>query len=372
MRRDFAKLFNIVMFVAVALQATKAMAQQWAPKGPLARVLSSAVWDATMNRMVVYGGDAFNSCEVHPNDVWWLNSATATGPALYWTKVQPSGSPPAARVAQTAVYASVSSRMIVFGGGLGCSSPCASDTWILDNANGAGGTPAWIPLSPSGSLPPPRLFHTAVYDPNTNSMIVFGGNDCFSTDYNDVWVLGNADGTTGTPAWTQLAPTGTAPSARGYAAAVYDPANNIMVLYGGNDDSGLRGDVWVLSHANGVGGTPAWTQLAPSGAPAPRGQLSAIYDATNNRMTIFGGQGASGALGDVWVLSNANGVGGTPAWSQLVPPTHFPPQPRYGHTAVYNPASNVMTIFGGSLGSSPAFGYIPTNDVFVLTHANGL
>src|ERR1039457_3882780 len=79
---------------------------------------------------------------------------------------------------------------------------------------------------PPGSAVTPRehnLFpDTAVYDPNSNRMIIFSGNDCFSTSYNDVWVLSNANGLTGTPAWTQLTPTGASPSARYGASAVYD------------------------------------------------------------------------------------------------------------------------------------------------------
>jgi hypothetical protein len=39
--------------------ATNGPAQQWAPSGLLTRVLSSAVFDATTNRMIVYGGDAY-------------------------------------------------------------------------------------------------------------------------------------------------------------------------------------------------------------------------------------------------------------------------------------------------------------------------
>jgi hypothetical protein len=34
---------------------------------------------------------------------------------------------------------------------------------------------AWIQLNPSGQVPPGILSHAAVYDPATNGMIVFGG-----------------------------------------------------------------------------------------------------------------------------------------------------------------------------------------------------
>ena len=88
--------------------------------------------------------------------------------------------------------------------------------------------------------------------------------------------------------------------------------NNVMIVYGGEVSGGaFPGDVWTLSNANGLGGTPAWTQLAPSGAPAARAGQSAIYDTANNRMTIFGGATNSGLLlNDVWALSSADGLGG--------------------------------------------------------------
>ena len=50
-----------------------------------------------------------------------------------------------------------------------------------------------------------------------------------------------------------------------------------------------------------------WTQLSTMGGPpAERVQHTAVYDATNNRMTIFGGYTTGTFFNDVWVLSNAN------------------------------------------------------------------
>jgi hypothetical protein len=34
-------------------------------------------------------------------------------------------------------------------------------------------------------------------------MIVFGGANCFTAAYNDIWILSNANGLGGVPAWTQ-------------------------------------------------------------------------------------------------------------------------------------------------------------------------
>src|SRR2546427_3770946 len=65
------------------------------------------------------------------------------------------------------------------------------------------------------------------------------------------------------PSWTQLSPTGALPGIRGGAAATYDPATNAMTVFGGTHgtNGAQLNDVWVLKHANGLGGTPSWTQL---------------------------------------------------------------------------------------------------------------
>ena len=235
-----------------------------------------------------------------------------------------------------------------------------NDTWVLDHADGTGGTPSWTQLAPATATAA-REAHAAVYDTAGNRMIVFGGfNGAFS---NDVWVLSNADGTGGTPVWTQLAPNGTPPNARDFSSAVYDSTGNRMIVYGGYNGSELS-DVWVLSNANGVG-TPAWTQLSTATSPPARHAHTAVYDAATNRMTVFGAyiisNNGSSELNDVWVLSNANGVG-TPAWTQLSP-TGTPPSARSFHTATYDPATNRMVVFGG---------YPANNETWVLSAANGL
>ena len=215
-----------------------------------------------------------------------------------------TGTKPAPRSGPAAVFDPGSNRMIVFGGALGFASPCANDLWVLSNANGVGGAPAWTQLTTSGGPPSPRTRLAAVYDQATNTMIIHGGNNCFSTENSDVWILTNANGLTGTPTWTQLPPTGTAPSGREDNAAVYDSANNRMIIYGGATTSTDDPSAWVLTNANGAGGTPAWIQLSPSGTiPPARATNTDVYDAAHNIMTVFGGQDGSGnILNDTWYL----------------------------------------------------------------------
>jgi hypothetical protein len=87
------------------------------------------------------------------------------------------------------VYDQASNRLIAFGGGT--TSGTDNDVWVLDNANGLSGTPHWTELFPGGSLPHPRYSMSAVLNPGINRMIIFGG-ECYSdnrTRYNDTWVL---------------------------------------------------------------------------------------------------------------------------------------------------------------------------------------
>ena len=351
------------------------LAQQWTNSGPLPRSSTSAVLALSNNRMIVFGGilTQLAGGGLNLNDVWWLNNTG--GSALNWTKVPITGTRPSARSGHSAIYDPSSNRMVIFGGGLGFASPCANDVWSLANANGVGGTPAWTHLATSGSSPAPRLRHTGVYDQTTDTMIIYGGNDCFSARFADVWILRNASGVGGTPTWTQLSPTGGAPAGRENASAVYDPVNNRMIIYGGDEGTNpADNSVWVLTNANGTGGTPTWIQLSPSGSPPVRQLHSAVYDSANNIMTIFGGSSEAGAglLNDTWVLRSANGLG-SPTWTQLNPTLTTGPDPRSSHTAVYNPTTNKMTIFGGvGTPSGTAVTNAYFQDVWVISSANGL
>jgi len=282
------------------------------------------------------------------------------------------------RWGQTVVYDPGSNSLILFGDFIG--SPCCTslnDTWVLRNANGIGGVPQeWQQLFPAGTLPPGRINQSAVYDQAHNRMIIFGGgqanNYLYPVRFNDVWVLANANGLGGTPTWTQLNPaaTGGLPAPREGPEAAYDPNTNRMTIFGGGNNGimDVPNDVWVLTNANGLGGEAQWIQLSPAGnLPARREQFAAAYNPASNVMTIFGG--CCPSLNDVWVLSHANGLGGAPAWQQ-VSPTGTAPAPRGTYDEFgYDPATNSLIIFGG-LGFNP--GGTEYNDTWLLTNEDNI
>jgi len=350
----------ILFFLAGALLH----AQVWTLDGPASRHSHTAVYDSVSAQMIIFGGQS-TSTGTGLNDVWL--GVTGTNQNDSFTQLSPIGTAPQGRYGHVAAYDSTNNRMMVFGGGLGSPSPCANDVWILDHANGRNGVPAWIAESPTGTAPAARVYSAGAYDPNTNSLIVFGGGNCSNAYLNDVWVLSGANGEQGTPVWKKVATAGVAPSKRESASAIYDSVNNILTLFGGDAGAGPFNDVWTLSNANGTGGTAVWTKLVPTGTPPKaRTGASANYDTVNNRMIIFGGANKTSTLPDTWVLTSPNGIG-TPSWVQVVS-QGTSPSVAY-HSAAYSQSLNQLYVFAGSSSASK----LSTNShAFTLTSANGI
>jgi len=338
------------------------------------RFAASAVYDAPTNSLIVFSGADLVDV---PNDVLSLANANGLG-TPDWTTVIPSGTPgsPAARTFHTAVYDAANSRMIVFGGcsftGVHCTN-YLNDVWVLTNANGLSGAPAWTQLTPAGSPPAPRWGQAAAYDPVNNRMVIYGG-DNQSVVFSDTWVLSNANGLGGTPTWTQLAPSGGPPEGQDSPSVVYDAANNVLIEFAGTTQgfSSDANSVWTLSNANGLGGSPVWKKIIANGAPgAPpkRDGLVAAYDDANNRLIVFGGNANTPSgfpqLNDVWVLANANGLSGTPKWTKIAA-SGTKPGGRTSAVGGYDSTNNRLIIYGGGSWDANFF------SSWVLTGANGL
>lgn len=215
--------------------------------------------------------------------------------------------------------------LIVFGGET--NSGVLADLWVLNNVTDTGVGHSWGKVSFSGSRPSARYGHRAVYNEENSRMIIWGGlvdpvGGIIEED-DRLWVLTNANGVNGEPAWVDLTEDGVRPKHRAGFSAVYDSANNRMIVFGGADISGdetvLLNDIWVLTNADGSGDTsPAWQEITPSDGNIPYGRAlhSAVYDASSNRMIITGGRTAKGVSSDIWILTNANGLGGHPHGSR--------------------------------------------------------
>jgi hypothetical protein len=94
--------------------------------------------------------------------------------------------------------------------------------------------------------------------------------------------------------------------------SVYDSKDNRMIMYGGIN--ALAGgdfleDTWILTYPNNIGGTPAWTLIKVTGTAPQRRFVSGFYNSADNDLVFFGGASMiSASLWDdhTFILSVAN------------------------------------------------------------------
>jgi hypothetical protein len=271
-----------------------------------------AILDPVRDRIIVFGGA--NQSDVLQNDVWGF-PLSQNGP---WSQLAVLGTPPSRRWLHCGIYDPIRDRLIVFGGDGDHGN--LNDVWALSLS----GTPTWTQILPSGTAPSPRLQSSAVYDPVRDRMIVIGGRNEASTYFNDTWALSLGD----SPQWTLLNADAAGLDPLSGHSAVYDPARDLIWLFGGRDGDEqhpCRNDLWMLL----LSGTPTWARVSPDGIlPAVRAHHSAVLDPSRDQMVVFGGWDRGSRFNDTWFLQ----LTGVPTWFDInsaPPPPPTQPNPEF-------------------------------------------
>jgi hypothetical protein len=192
-----------------------------------------------------------------------------------------------------------------------------------------------------------RLGSVAVYDPAGDRVLVFGGRDRGSYEpLGDLWELA----LTPSMRWRKIeAWGGVAPSPRAGAAFVYDPARRAAFLVGG--DTGPPGsrqlldDTWQLV----LEPEPRWVPIDPRGAvPPARAYAQAAYDPQHERVVVYSGMSRTGFHNDTWALDVE--ADGAPVWRFLLY-EGTPPLPRAFGSMTWLPARESFAVFGGISGA---------------------
>jgi hypothetical protein len=126
---------------------------------PCGRILPAATYDASLKKIVLFGGDDYTRCL---DDTWVYDCATRT-----WTEVPPPVSPPARACAGMASVAGEEVVLLTGGYAAGWKGLC--DTWVYDIAANT-----WTRLA--AELPVPAPYCSADADPATGALIVYGAN----------------------------------------------------------------------------------------------------------------------------------------------------------------------------------------------------
>ena len=311
---------------------------------PPGRFGATAIYDSPRNRMIVFGGLFANNYST--NEVW---SLSMSGTVL-WSKLNPTGTPPAERYAHTAIFDAPRNRMIVAGGAVaapvGFSGPL-NDVWSLSLSGGL----SWTRLNPSGATFPAESQHRGVYDSVRQRLLCFGG---YGATYAELWALPM----TGTLAWSEAVITGQPPLIRDRPIVVYDAPRSRAVLFGGRGPSAIAmNDVWAYA----LGASPGWSRILPTGAGPVRRDACGALDSLGGRLLVFGGNDGQHDQNDVWTLTLA----GTPAWTRLNP-SGVAPSPRRSATAVVDRGRNRLLVIGGR-DSTDA----PVDEIWSLSLAGG-
>lgn len=356
--------------------STQSAISQWeqlAPSGsvPQVRYGAASAYDTAHDTLIVFGGTDKSSSY---NDVRLLTHASGSTGTPTWSTLPVTGTPPPVRSFALAAYNATNDAFFIFGGVDG-NNKIVADLWKLTNVTStAAGGGTWTLLAISGTAPNPlRTQMSGVYDEARDTLVFFGGINCTTTscvEYNDTYAI---VGLLGQPTWSRVNATGGAPPGRYLHSSVYDSAHERMIVFGGNDTTNPNGDatanlddVWILSNLSSSTGTwqPASVSNATSG-PALMGQ-SAVYDAQNGRMIVFGGTNTSNTVTSAtWVLADLD----SSAQRWFVYDTGLPaPRSRTWHSAALAGSGiNRMVVFGGHEGGTNY-----ANDTWVLHNANGL
>ncbi len=340
MRKFFLFLITVTQLIYAA---------EWRiTANPCPRSMAGAITDIANQRMILFGGGNYRlPWGTYLNDVWALDFNNES-----WKLLTPPGSLPSGRYDVAMTYDPIRNRVLIYGGRTDVN--FFHDVWAL---NLTPGSESWIQLFPSGTPPNASDGPTAIMDPINNRVIIFGGSDANGQAYNETWEL-NLNNLT----WTLLNPSGTPPPARGSHIAIYDPNGHRMVIFGGSG-AATYNDVWALDLTLG---NESWQQLFPTGTtPGFRMRHWGIFDSENRDLVIGFGFYYPGYFlyyNDVWAL-NLTSL----AWRQIIP-VGVNIEGRRGSCAVYDPFHHRTFIFGGDQYYDYYFGdtYVLIHDTLVI------
>lgn len=206
------------------------------------------------NQVVLFGGVTKNGGAA--GDTW-------TWDGKNWLQQHPTISP-SARVGAAMVYDPLHWVILLFGGDDSTRkwpNP-RKDTWVWDGEN-------WSEKHPPNS-PAPHTGATMVYDPVSQTIILFGGADL---PLRETW---SWDGRN----WTELHPVNS-PEVSQNASSAYDESKHQPILFGGVGNNDGFDETWTWNGTN-------WLRLNPATSPAATDSpYSLVYDKARHNLVLF-------------------------------------------------------------------------------------
>ena len=250
--------------------------------GPVGRDGHGMAYDSDRARGVLFGGAVGGFA----NDTWEWDGST-------WTQ-QPAAPSELSPRSTTLAYDKARRETLLFGGH--AETEYFGDTWAWDGVQ-------WARRATTG--PSKRTYPAMAYDEARRRVVLFGGNDG-SGALGETWTW---DGI----AWSQKNPA-RSPTARGGARMVYDSQRQTILMFGG-----LGGPPWVHSNETWEWNSDNWARVETGSSPPARRIHAMAYDSDRGVVVVFGGNSESGEfLGDTWELSGTIQCPTVSQWGLIV------------------------------------------------------
>ncbi len=200
---------------------------------------------------------------------------------------------------------------------------------------------SWRPVHPLHS-PGKRMQAAAVYDPNSQKVIMFGGStDWINTNWNALDDMWQWDGQDWSPIEQEEGQDW--PMMRYDHGMAYDKQRGVIVMFGGSDGVNYRNDIWEW---DGQRWQQRWSM--DGAVPNIRAAFGMYYDEDLGKVVVSGGYGGKDQnqagifYNDTWTWDGGH-------WTEVVGEVLSPP--IVAATAIYDPRSQraVMMNFDGLL-----------------------
>lgn len=224
---------------------------------------------------------------------------------------------PGPRSGHNLVFDGAAARTLLLFGYSGAALPPRSEIWSWKDG-------AWSVVDRAG--PGFRSLAGVAFDEARARLLLFGGaGPGYRSRYGDTWSW-SRDG------WIELVAAG--PGPLDHHAVAYDQRRGALIVFGGNDPSGAWArTTWALDSAG-------WRIVADSTlSPPARAHYDMVYDATRERIVLFGGLGADRRyLNDTWEWDGVR-------WQRL---DLAAPPARTRHRLAYDTRRRVVVLYGGA------------------------
>lgn len=241
-----------------------------------------------------------------------LTPKTSLAASIHMASLPPRGG-------HAMVYDSANEKGILFGG-TSAAIQALDDTWAYDYSINA-----WIALNPAGT-PSARSAHAMAYDSMNQKTVLFGGMNA------ETWIYDYLSNS-----WNQVFPE-TQPPSKDSHAMVYDAVSQKVILFGGFTEGKAGDDFWAYDYL-----TNTWTELNPTLKPLARYGHTMVYDSTNQKVILFGGNSRTGYKDDTWAYDYP-----TNTWTEMNSASH--PVGRKWATMSYDSVNQKIILFGGGSG----------------------